>query len=214
MIKVLPSAENFSAVWVNNFCLWVISLALLRMGKSWLQQLLAKAGAQSGFSSIAQTVHWMQKELLLLQLRCGLYLSAVTLPFPESWAMLQSVMCNSMTISAIFCQVSPWGENPHICASPDSLHLGLQTDEEICCPAELLQAPRSSSWRSNGKTRPASTFQPRLTPQSLDPCHGGAPKWRHWWAEWCGAIENVTHQKTYTGTMYQTFHSSSPDVNP
>lgn len=179
MIKVLPSAENFSAVWVSNFCLWVTSLALLRMGKSWLQQLLAKAGAQCVSQALLRQFSvWMQKELLLLQLSCGLCPSAVISPFPESWAMLQSLLCNSMTISAVFCWV-PWGETSHLCASPDSLHLGLQTDEAICCPAELLQAPHTAAGGAVGK------------PVQHQP---SSPGWPH--RVWIPAMEE--HQKEGT----------------
>lgn len=155
----------------------------------------------------------MLKELLLLQLRCGLYPSAVILPFPlgPCFSLWCAIQWQYLLFSAKWV---PWGENSHICASPDSLHLGLQTDEAIYCPAELLQAPHSSFCSTNGKTSPASTCQPRLTPQSLDPCHRGAPKGRNWWAEWCWAIANVAQKKPYTVTMYQTLHSSSPQVNP
>lgn len=161
LIKVWPSAENFSAVWVSNFCPWITSLVLLRLGKSscWLQLV-----HRVGFSSIAQTVQCLNAE--------GTAPSAV-----EVWII---PICSHTSISWILghAPVSAVQFNDNICY----FLLGTLRWEltPLCFPwftafgtpvwwSNLLScraAPGTthSCRRSNGKTSPALTFQPRVTP--------------------------------------------------
>lgn len=182
------------------------------MGKNWLQQLLAKAGVQSGFLK-----HCSDSSLFECWRNCSCSWGVDCIHLQSYFYFLNLGPCFSLWCAIqwqylLFSAkwVPPRWELTHLCfpwfiafGTPDWWSNLLSCRAAPGTTQQLLE----EQW----KNQPSINLPAQTDPTGFGSLPWGAPKWKNWWAEWCLAIANVRHQKTYTVTRYQT---SSPQVNP